>query len=534
MTINILPDDVLLHIFHFDRVIFLDVVEDVGQVMRNGREVIDPNQPQYFVGREGVNPVGRLSLSWRWQRLVHVCRRWRSVVFGSPNFLDLKLVCGPTTRMELIGIWPPFPIIMRDMVNWTMPGSCDFDAVFVHHRRVREINLHRLTRFQLRRLASAMQKQFPELVHLIFEFAGSYSRPALALPDGFLGGFTPRLQSLRLRSIPFPALPKLLLSATGLVHLDLVDIPHSGYISPEEIVTGLAMSSNLISLTLKFKSPLSRPDRDRHPPPLIRTALYSLTHFEFKGASEYLDHLVARIDTPLLDSIRITFFQQLIFDIPQLAQFMRRTTRFQTLNEAHVVFDYTGVQVGYLPPTWTLDENSGLRISCRDLEWQLSSLAQVITSFFPSIYIVEHLYIHWPPHLPSRWQDNIENIWLEIFHPFANVKNLYISKTFVRCIALALQELVRERVTDVLPTLESLFVEELPPSGLGEFIAVRRLLGHPVAISHWDSSDDAFEQLEFGVRGEEWIGTGQSSSAPTSRIREYVTDYYTGYSSRTV
>jgi F-box-like len=499
VTINILPDDVLLHILHFDRATFSDEVEDAGQVRSGMDSVTDLSQLQDFVGREDVDPVRRRS--WNWHRLIHVCRRWRSVVFASPNFLDLKLVYGPTTRVELTDIWPPLPIIIRDMVNWIMPGSYDFDVVFAHHCRVCEINLHRLTRWQLQRVASAMQEQFPALVHLMLEFAGSYSRPALALPDGFLGGFAPRLQSLELRSIPFPALPRLLLSATDLIRLDLVDIPHSGYMSPEAIVTGLAMLSNLISLTLKFKSPLSRPDRERrYPPPLTRTALHALTRFEFKGVSEYLEYIVARIDTPLLDSIRITFFQQLIFDIPQLAQFMRRTTRFQTLNEADMIFNDTSVQVGYLPPTWTLDENFGLRISCRDLEWQLSSLAQVITSFFPSIYIVEHLYIHWPQHLPSRWQDDIENIWLEILYPFSAVKSLYISKTFVKCIAVALQELVGERVTDVLPALESLFLEELPPSGpvreaIGQFIAARQLLGRPVAISNWNRTREALTRF---------------------------------------
>ena len=137
------------------------------------------------------------------------------------------------------------------------------------------------------------------------------------------------------------------------------------------------------------------PTRERrHPPPPTRTVLPALTHFEFQGVSEYLEDLVARIDAPLLDSICITFLHQLIFDISQLAQFMRRTTRFQALNEAHVDFDYYGVLVESLPPTRTFDEKSGLRISCREIDWDLSSLAQVFTSFFPSIYIVEHLYIY--------------------------------------------------------------------------------------------------------------------------------------------
>ena len=128
----------------------------------------------------------------------------------------------------------------------------------------------------------------------------------------------------------------------------------------------------------------------------------------------------------------------------------------------------------------------------RELDWQLSSVAQVITSFFPSIYRVEHLYVYGSRYLPSQWEDDIENMqWLEIFHPFIAAKNLYVSKKFAQCVAPAMQDLVGEMVTDVLPALESLFLEELQPSGpareaIGQFVAARELLGYPVAISNWE------------------------------------------------
>jgi hypothetical protein len=109
--------------------------------------------------------------------------------------------------------------------------------------------------------------------------------------------------------------------------------------------------ANLKTLTIGFKSPLSFPDSARRPPPVIRTVLPALTRFKFKGVSQYLEDFVARIDAPLFDSVWITFFHQLVFDIPQLARFMKRTTRFQALNQAHVDFDYYGVQVESLPPT---------------------------------------------------------------------------------------------------------------------------------------------------------------------------------------
>jgi hypothetical protein len=260
------------------------------------------------------------------------------------------------------------------------------------------------------------------------------------------------------------------------------------------MAVGLAASANLKSLIIEFKSPLSRPDRaSRRPPPAARIVLPALTWFTFEGTSEYLEGFTAQIDAPVLESVWINFFHQLIFDIPQLAHFMRRTVRFQTINEAHVDFDYYGVQVESLPPTQNLDEKSRLRISCRELDWQISSVAQVFTSFFPSIYMVEHLYIYGPRYLQSQWQYDIENTqWLEFFHPFISVKNLYASKEFAQCIAPALQELVRGRVTEVLlPALESLFLEELEPSGpvqeaIGQFIAARRLSGHPISITLWE------------------------------------------------
>jgi hypothetical protein len=81
--------------------------------------------------------------------------------------------------------------------------------------------------------------------------------------------------------------------------------------------------------------------------------------------------------------------------------------------------------------------------------------------------------------------------WPEIFHPFTGVTNFYVCKEFAQCIALALQELVGERVTDTLPALQTLFLEELQPSGpvqeaIGQFFAARKLLGHPGAVSHWN------------------------------------------------
>jgi hypothetical protein len=212
---------------------------------------------------------------------------------------------------------------------------------------------------------------------------------------------------------------------------------------------------------------------------------------EFRGVSEYLEDLVARIDAPLLSNLSITFFHQLVFDTLQFTQFISRTSKFKTCDEARVVFSDTGILVE-LPQTF--DTTLELVISCSQSDWQLSSLAQVCRSSFPQTLIsaMERLYILDSLSSQPHWQDDIDsNQWLELFHPFTSVKNLYISSKFTPRIAPALQELVGERATEVLPALQTIFLEEQLPPGpaqeiIGQFVAARQLADEPIAVSRWE------------------------------------------------
>jgi hypothetical protein len=199
-----------------------------------------------------------------------------------------------------------------------------------------------------------------------------------------------------------------------------------------------------------------------------------------------LDDLVARIDAPLLDHLFITFFHQLIFDTPQLTQFIGHTPMFKAYNKARVQFSDQHVSVT------TIDGKFRSAISCRQSDSQPSSLAQVCDSIF--IPAIEYLYIDEHINSSLSWQDDIETgQWLELLQQLTAVKDLHISPEFTPRIAPTLQELVGGRVTEVLPSLQTLFVEETLPSGVQEtidkFVAARELAGHPVAISRWEDSD---------------------------------------------
>jgi hypothetical protein len=459
MPINMLPDDVLLAIFDFcmqvcvvDRVVLEEEIE-------------------------------------AWQPLVHVCQQWRRVVFGSPHRLKLRLYCKTKTRTPLrdtLSVWPALPLIIDG--NVLQPEDLDnITALLERSDHAYRIKLSTFVKSHRKQILAAMQKPFPELTHLHLS-----SNAVTVVPDAFLGGSAPRLRQLYLYGIPFPGLPKLLLSATHLRELHLVNIPHSGYFSPEALVTALSMLTSLRLLSLEFQSPQPRPYR--RPPPLTRSVLPFLRSLRFKGVSEYLEDLVARIDrfdTPQLFSLRITLFNQIVFDTPQFIQFITHTPRLKALKEARLAFKNDAAEVTISSPFGPGYGNINVEIKCRESGWQFSSLEQVCTRCLPPLSALENLYIYENPKSPPDWRDDIENtLWLELLHPFSAVKNLYLSEEFVPRVAPALQELVGGRTAEVLPTLQNIFLEgrELPvvQEGIATFVAARQLSGHPITVSLWE------------------------------------------------
>ena len=434
-----------------------------------------------------------------WQSLVHVCHRWRSIVFESPRGLDLFLVCtGRTPTRDMLDVWPTLPLII-DVDSGREIGSVDnIIAALERTDRVCQIGIVYTKSSDLEILLAAMQQPFPELTKL---FLWSIDE-TIVVPDSFLDGSAPRLELFSLNRITFPGLPKLLLSATHLVTLQLFNIPHSGYFPPDAIVTVLSTLTSLNSFELEFLSPQSCPDlSSRRSLPLTRFVLPVLTRFEFKGDGEYLEDLVARIDAPQLNFLQITFFNDIVFDTPQLIRFLTQTPKLKALQKAVINLMDHAVRVNFSSQT-SLSRGGGhlmVEISC-NLDWQLSSLEQVCTSCLPLLSMLEDLCFQTNPQVD--WKDNIDNEpWLELFRPFSAVKNLYLSYEGVSRVAPALQELVEGRATEVLstvlPTLQNIFVEGLELSGpvqegIGQFVAARQVAGHPIAVSRWTREKDRF------------------------------------------
>jgi hypothetical protein len=274
-----LPDDVLLDMFDFYRMDF-----------------------QYY--------------PWRWHTLAHVCRRWRCLVFASPRRLDLQFLCTPRTPVrELLEFLPPAMPIM--ISNWSSssppydPLSLEDGSQVVsaleYRDRVRWLHLDGVTGPLLEKMAAKMQEAFPEMTFVRLWSDESddeaVTAPVPVLPEAFLGGSSPRLQTFWLCGVPFPHLPRLLLSTKDLTTLRLENIPDAGYIPCEDMVAGLSTATKLETLTIEFQS-MHHPHRDgtgQRPatsPP--RVALPALTLFKFSGNGAYFDSFVVRFESHLL------------------------------------------------------------------------------------------------------------------------------------------------------------------------------------------------------------------------------------------
>jgi hypothetical protein len=222
-----------------------------------------------------------------------------------------------------------------------MPKNYDFDAAIMHNR-VCEINLFHLSRSQLRRLSLEMQKQFRALMHLRLGFDGSHSCPAPVLPDGLLHGSTPRLQSLKLYAIPFPALQTFfcLRLTFSISPFGIFLIPgtfHPRRLSP---VWPSWLTSNLLRYPLDFFQN-GRADVGRPPPP-THIALLALTRFVFRGLPNTWSTVPRGPD-------RCPFAWLHLDDLLLSNHIRHPTTRpvHKAPQQARVEFDNHGVQVRY-------------------------------------------------------------------------------------------------------------------------------------------------------------------------------------------
>ena len=459
-AINMLPDDILLDIFDFCRKNYRDNP-------RNAR----------------ICPV------WEWHVLVHVCRRWRQIVFGSPIRLNIQILCtyGTPVRTNL-DIWPAFPIAVHldGMRYFRYHNEDEAFAALEHYDRVSIIRLC-LSSTHLEWMAAVMREPYPALTSLNID---SWGDDALAFPADFLGGSTPCLQEIILSNFPFPALPTLLLSTSDLVTLVLHKIPPAGYFSPEALGASFAILPNLKTLSIQFRSDTSRPGRLR-PPLTTRTVLPFLTSFDFHGAFGYLEALVAQIESPQLNRMSIEYFNRRVdFQVAQLSTYIHCSLRPEQrpFKRANVCFH--GEALSFILYSQENLPNGDQRaveitVACKAFGWQFSPLLQVIDQFHATIYTgtITHLELNINLEGDRQIRGARDVEWLDFLHEFPAMRVLHVaSRVLARHIALALEEITVEMAVEVLPFLELVYLEGRPASSIEKFVTARRSTNYPITV----------------------------------------------------
>ncbi|KAH9160961.1 hypothetical protein EDB89DRAFT_816493 [Lactarius sanguifluus] len=447
-TINTLPDDVFIDIFRLCRMDQLDRATE-----------------------------SESRLPWKWHRLAHVCRTWRHIMFASSRHLRLELLCTHGTPVKKnLGYLPAFPITIS-FLDFDLKGQeGDQDNIFAaleHRDRVQVIEVGPAYPL-MEELATAMQEPFPALTHLRFE-SEYVTMPCL--PDTFLGGSAPRLQTIYMSRVPFPAAPTLLLSAHDLVDVHLSGITPTGYIPPEMMVTTLGALPRLKRLTFEFEVGMTYPDRMRLLP-TTRIVLPALTTFYFKGLFEYFEDFVAQIDTPQLDCLQIEYlFHHEVsdFQLPQLREFFDRSENFRVSRFIRADL--------YIEPLII-----AIKLVRRHQSFYLSvqqeAMGQVVNQLPLMHSNVVRLFIgsdyeDWEIGDYVQW---LELQWLELLRPFASVRALNVSEELSWSIPLALKNVTEEMAAQVLPALKLLYLENQPAKTVKKFLAARQSMGRPVTF----------------------------------------------------
>jgi len=420
-----------------------------------------------------------------WETLVHVCRRWRSIVFAAPQRLNLQLLCtSGTPASKMLDIWPALPILLRVDCSSDVLNDNVF-AALEKYDRICKVYITSVSDAGLEKLAGTMQVPFPALTSLFLHSSGNTA----PLSESLLGGSAPNLQSLCLIDIAFPALPKLLLSSPGLVRLSLCGIPDSGYIPPDSMVDCLASLTRLETLEIRFQySQLRRDQASRRSPPLTRTVFPVLSGLVLKGVTEYLDQILAHIEAPPLDHVHIIFFDLPSFDISRISQCIGHTETVEAFDQAYMHFHYDINVVLISRNGTTSGKMLTLSLQWKDSGWKLRGLTWNSSDCFSEPFDLCDL----KGSLLPRWAKDMDIApWLHLVRFFTATEYMYLTQGLAACVAPALQGLAGAGVTEVLPVLRNIFVEHLDSLGpvqeaLGQFVATRQLLsGHPVGVQCW-------------------------------------------------
>ena len=400
-----------------------------------------------------------------------------------------------TPVADMLAHSPPLPLVIDFFQHNITKEDEDRIVLALEQRdRIRRIRLE-IPIQNLQSLVSSIDEEYPILEYLTMAPLFNDKSAILKFPETLRA---PHLRHLGLFGFAIPRESQLLSTAVDLVTLCLAMADPSTYFEPTVLLRWITLMPLLKTLVVLFYFPVPNRDVERQllrTPILGNVALPNLRHFWFRGVSSYMEAFVGRITAPRLQKLQILFFEQLTFSIPNLVQFMNTTENLR-FGDGKLQFFDEHVDVEVYPREEAEDDTEmyafHIRVHCWHLDWQVSSVAQILNRLGQIFSAVEHLTLAHEVHSRSSKQHNDvhRTEWHKLLKPFINVKTLKIDDGLVEEISRCLQLEDGEAPSELLPELQ-----ELEYSGSGDpdgafvsFIDARQNAGHPVTLIPGPSS----------------------------------------------
>ena len=475
-SIHILDDDCLLHVFYLYRPFLLG--EDEDETAR-------------LFGGKGNWVNGR----W-WYKLARVCQKWRNVILGSAHYLGVFLVCSNGMPVgDMLAHSPPLPLVI-DYNGHHRSITEDEEGAILALRKRDRVRLVRLGMAvtNLQKIIAAMDQEFPILEYLILMPPPGDKSTILKLPETLQA---PHLRHLTLVDWALPIGSRLLTTAVGLVTFCLVINDPSTYFRPNSLLHSLSCMPRLEMLAIFcFAGPNRETEGQLMQTPIAApVTLPNLHFFRFSGVSADLEALIHRIAAPRLESLQIIFFNQQMFSVPRLVQFMNTTENLR-FDSAKFSFNDGGVWVDIYPRGEFEMYALSIRVFCEHLDWQVSFVAQISNSLIQISSAAEHLTLGHKGHRQTSEEHNTVDPteWHKLLRPFRNVKTLHIGSGLVeqlsRC--LELEDEDGELPLELLPGLQELTYSASGTVGdaFASFISARQNAGRPGTLVLESERDD--------------------------------------------
>jgi len=471
--VRLLDDDSTLIIFSFCRPVILD-----AEGQSNDSEILGGGEWH----RE----------RW-WHRLIQVCRRWRYLILDSAFHLQVSLVCGRGTPVaDMLAHSPPtLPLIIDhfddEYQDLTAEEEKGIILALQHRDRVRRIRIIKPTPI-LQKLIVALEGEFPILEFLLI-WHQRYLRPVIVqtdlnLPETFRA---PNLRHLLLKNFATQIESPQLMTMGNLVTLFLTKIPFSACFQPNDLLQRLSLMPQLEALWTGFNFGSDFENQLLRTPTMTRVTLPNLRWLGFQGYSAYCEVLLSWLTTPLLEKLRISFFNRMIYSIPHLRQFMDTVLNFQVKTVRLQFFAKNLWVVGY-PHMGASLHNLSLDFGRKHLDLQVISAAQIFHALSTVFSVVEHLTLEYKrSDVPLEWNDEADRTdWRRLLGSFGKVQTLSIDGELVEQLSGALQPGEEESPTELLPELRKLSHSASGDSrnAFTQFVDARQKAGRPVTVVH--------------------------------------------------